>query len=274
MKARRAFSVSVIVLLLTTLLVSTVSAAASVTSGGMTLFYPNFPLSGPGAQSCAPWEEPALNSITITGIPNGANVAVVFAYSNPYSGAPTFMPVQNFSNVVGGTLVVPVSYPMDTTAWPVFNAATNERAIGVAAMVQVTSNGVVTKLNSKQWWVRCVPPKDFQGCTPGYWRQAHHFDSWVPTGYAPGDDFNTVFGVNASFNPRTLGDAIALGGGGEFALARHATAALLNAAHPDVNYAYTAAQVIAGVQNAYATGNFEPFKNALDFANNAGCPLN
>ena len=30
------------------------------------------------------------------------------------------------------------------------------------------------------------------GCTPGYWKQEQHFDSWVPTGYAPGDDFDTV----------------------------------------------------------------------------------
>ena len=49
---------------------------------------------------------------------------------------------------------------------------------------------------------------------------------------------------------------------------------MLNAASPDVNYFYTVAEVIAGVQNAYATGDFEPFKNQLDFANNAGCPLN
>jgi hypothetical protein len=69
-------------------------------------------------------------------------------------------------------------------------------------------------------------------------------------------------------------DAVWLGGGGENALARHAVAALLNAAHPDINYYYSVSQILAGVQAAYASGDFEPFKSALDFANNAGCPLN
>jgi hypothetical protein len=69
------------------------------------------------------------------------------------------------------------------------------------------------------------PPGGGQGCTPGYWRQSHHYDSWV--GYAPTNDFEAVFGVDASFDPHTLGDADALGGGGEHALARHSLAALL-----------------------------------------------
>ena len=43
--------------------------------------------------------------------------------------------------------------------------------------------------------------------------------------------------------------------------------------HPDVSYEYTVAEVLAGVQAAYASGDFEPFKDALDVANNAGCPL-
>jgi hypothetical protein len=41
-------------------------------------------------------------------------------------------------------------------------------------------------------------------------------------------------------------------------------AALLNAAHPNINYAYTVAQVIAMVQSAYATGNFEGVKDTLE----------
>ncbi len=32
-----------------------------------------------------------------------------------------------------------------------------------------------------------------EGCTPGYWKQDHHFDSWE--GYAPGDQLDGVFGV-------------------------------------------------------------------------------
>jgi len=41
-----------------------------------------------------------------------------------------------------------------------------------------------------------------QGCTPGYWKQPHHFGSWV--GYVPGDLFDAVFGVDGSGNPTLL----------------------------------------------------------------------
>ena len=115
------------------------------------------------------------------------------------------------------------------------------------------------------------PPTAFEGCTPGYWRQSQHFDSWV--GYTTSQLFGPVFSVTPGFSPSTLLNAVQLGGGGENALARHAVAAILNAANPDVNYAYSTAQIIAGVQNAYTTGDFETFKDLLDFANNAGCPL-
>jgi hypothetical protein len=109
-----------------------------------------------------------------------------------------------------------------------------------------------------------------EGCTPGYWKQRHHFDSWA--GYNPDDAYETVFGVNASFNKTILG-ALTQGGGGEKALGRHAVAALLNAANPDVSYAFTEAEVIAMVQKAYATGDFEGTKNALEAENEQGCPL-
>jgi hypothetical protein len=108
------------------------------------------------------------------------------------------------------------------------------------------------------------------GCTPGFWRQAHHYDSWV--GFSPGDDYETVFGVDAVFDA-TLGEAAWFGGGGEYALARHAVAALLNSTSPDVDYAFTTSQVIDLVQNAYATGDFEDAKDMLEDENEEGCPL-
>lgn len=118
------------------------------------------------------------------------------------------------------------------------------------------------------------PPPGGQGCTPGYWRQDHHYDSWQ--GYAPGNDFDTVFGVNF-FTPNiTLGTAVALGGGGVNALARHGVAALLNAASNGVSYKYTVAQVKAIVAGtgAYAGLSIEARKDLLAAANEAGCPLN
>jgi hypothetical protein len=92
--------------------------------------------------------------------------------------------------------------------------------------------------------------------------------------YLPTDDYDGAFGVIASFSPHTLLDAVWLGGGGESALARHAVAALLNTTSGEVDYAYSTSEVIAIVQNAYATGGFESAKNLLAAANNRTCPLN
>lgn len=123
------------------------------------------------------------------------------------------------------------------------------------------------------------PPPGGEGCTPGYWKQTQHFDSWVPTGYATGDLYNAKFGVSST-KGWTLLTALQAKGGGENALARHATAALLNAASPDVDYYYSVADVISLVQSAYAPGgDFESVKNLLAAQNEEeqnlyGCPLN
>ena len=106
-----------------------------------------------------------------------------------------------------------------------------------------------------------------EGLTPGYWKQTQHFDTWVATGYNPSDSFNTIFGVNDPDNP-TLLQALQTGGGGFDALGRHAVAALLNSAHPNIEYAYTTAQVIAKVQSAYANpSTVETIKDQLAVEN-------
>jgi len=115
--------------------------------------------------------------------------------------------------------------------------------------------------------VECVVD---EGCTPGFWRQTQHFVHWI--GYSPSDSYEAVFGVDATGTP-TLLDAVWAGGGGENALLRHSVAALLNASNPNVGYAYSTAQVIAIVQNAYATGDFTTAAGLLAAANEAGCPL-
>lgn len=116
------------------------------------------------------------------------------------------------------------------------------------------------------------PGNGTEGCTPGYWKQSHHFDSWV--GYMPGQSFETVFGVNVPGRDLTLLQALQQGGGGWKALGRHAVAALLNASNSSVDYEYTTAEVIAIVQDAFRTGDFEAAKNLLAEENEEGCPLN
>jgi hypothetical protein len=111
-------------------------------------------------------------------------------------------------------------------------------------------------------------PQVGQGCTPGYWKQTQHFWAW--TNYTQGDSFAAVFGVPYD---KTLLEALKTGGGQEKALGRHAVAGLLNAANPDVSYAFTEAEIIALVQDAWATGDFESAKNLLSFENEQGCPI-
>ena len=127
-------------------------------------------------------------------------------------------------------------------------------------------------------------PMPFQGCTPGYWRQSQHLDSWVVTGFAPNQTLESVFDVpnNFGLDNRTLREALNFSGGSGTTgaariLLRAAVAALLNSAHPDVNYPRTTAEVVADVNAALASGNRTTMLNLaseLDADNNFGCPLN
>ncbi len=108
-----------------------------------------------------------------------------------------------------------------------------------------------------------------EGCTPGYWKQPQHFDSWVT--YDQDDLFSDVFGVGPDI---TLLQALKTGGGGENALGRHAVAGLLDAASLDLDYMFTQAQVIQMVVDAYTTPDFEGIKSILEEENELICPLN
>ena len=127
-----------------------------------------------------------------------------------------------------------------------------------------------------------VEERGDQGCTPGYWKQPHHEDSWQ--GVDPGDSFNATFMTDLVFsatrcgssNP-TLAQALRCRGGGRNALARQATAAYLNALNDSVGYAYSADQVKAMVKEAADAGSKDAMtaaKSKLGAANEAGCPLN
>lgn len=118
-----------------------------------------------------------------------------------------------------------------------------------------------------------VPELD-QGCTPGYWKQPQHYDDW--TTYAKTDSYNTIFGVDATPycgdvdernavrklglavrecpSNMSLGEAIWMRGNadGLGQVIYQSTAALLNAANPDINYPLTIAEIIAKVQAAFA----------------------
>jgi hypothetical protein len=101
-----------------------------------------------------------------------------------------------------------------------------------------------------------------EGCTPGFWR--NHLTHWAATPYNPGMLVNDVFGCTLAPAGVTLGEAIdapqTYG-----VLVFHAIAALLNATHPDVDYAYDVSSILD-----YAC---DGDKDALADATEAGCTL-
>jgi hypothetical protein len=114
------------------------------------------------------------------------------------------------------------------------------------------------------------PPTGVAGCTPGFWRQPHHYQYWAAP-YTPTTAFGSVF--SNAFPGRNLGQIVQANGGGLNALGRHTVAALLNAASPEVEYGMTPAQVIEAFNAAYASGNYEAQKNVFEGYNERGCTV-
>lgn len=114
------------------------------------------------------------------------------------------------------------------------------------------------------------PPGGGQGCTPGYWKQSQHFDSWV--GYSPNQLFSSVF--EDAFPGMTLLQVLGQGGGGIKALGRHTVAALLNTANAGVDYDMNTQGVIDAFNAAVPGGDYEALKNIFAGFNEQGCSLN
>ncbi len=115
-------------------------------------------------------------------------------------------------------------------------------------------------------YVKPVEDMSLEGFTPGFWKQCQHLQYW--TGYKTTDSFEKVFGVNISCSNPTLLSALSTGGGGQQALMRQAVAALLNASNDNVNYLYSAQDVIQMVQQAFASGQYDQTTSLLETQNN------
>ena len=122
-----------------------------------------------------------------------------------------------------------------------------------------------------------------EGCTPGYWKQSQHFDSWKV--YSQSQTIGSVFTsakLLSTQSSKTLLDALQGGGGSGIAgaqttLLRAAVAALLNAASDDVDYTMSTEEIIAAVNAALDSNNRDTMlklAGELDADNNLGCPLN
>jgi hypothetical protein len=126
----------------------------------------------------------------------------------------------------------------------------------------------------------CTPVMGGEGCTPGFWKNwtgappGLQPNAWIATGYHWGDPFVSPGFVNA-FRDRTLLEVLDLNGGGKNALGRHAVAALLNAAHPDVAYDLTVAEVVDLFNDVVQNdGDVKALLSLFEDYNEQGCPLN
>ena len=163
-------------------------------------------------------------------------------------------PFQNTNGPDWDAVTFPVTVPSGVTS------------MDVQCLSEKAGSSQLTGQPASLAWVVAalsVPGERGEGCTPGYWK--NHLFAWDDTPYSTGDDFDTVFGTDLFDPDLTLGQAIKHGGGGEFRLGRHGTAALLSAAHPHVNYGLTVGEVIQAVQDGDA--------DLLEFHNEQDCPL-
>lgn len=110
-----------------------------------------------------------------------------------------------------------------------------------------------------------------EGCTPGYWKQEHHFDSW-PAGILPTDLFSAYF--EDAFPGKTLLEVLSAGGGQLIALGRHTVAALLNAASTGVDYDLSIQQVKDEFNAVFPSSSYNTQAGRFEGFNQAGCPLN
>ena len=124
-----------------------------------------------------------------------------------------------------------------------------------------------------------------EACSQGYWK--NHFNRWAPSGHAPSDSFVDTFGITdlssteipESFNVAiTLGEAITSTGGDFNQALLQGTAALLNAAHPTVDFPLTETEVKSIMQAAFAgLITFRHAVNGFNLGNAAerecGCPI-
>ncbi len=243
------------VVVLMTLLAPMSALAGTRVTGGYTLTFPDDML------TCKP-----LFAFTLAGASSTATVEFTLFDVNMTTSA--------FSAIGGGSLVYDAGSGLFTGSFATM-VGEGVHTFFAGFTVRDPDAGVPLKqVSTSKWEVTCEappPPTGGEGCTPGYWKQPQHLDSWM--GYAPSDLYNEVFGVNFK-SGLTLLQALGMNGGGANALARHSTAALLDARSTNVDYDFSVAQVIQAVQSAFATRNFEGVKNVFEFYNEQGCPLN
>lgn len=182
-----------------------------------------------------------------------------------------------------GSLLVGESLSIEHPAGNICDSYTGQYMNTASVSTSVPYNKEVYYAeDSDDAWVECGGNQaGGEGCTPGYWKQEQHFDSWtlpftIDTLFADVFDRDIVVrgeGKTLIPNP-TLLQALDANGGNVNAAARHAVAALLNAASGGVSYNMTVEGVIAAFQGAYPDGELDDVKDTFANFNEQGCPLN
>jgi hypothetical protein len=196
---------------------------------------------------------------------------------------PDLITITNNANVVNALDA------SDGNAWDTDRILINIPAGVAATTVEIVSAPGPQFSDSLLWEVGLlrVPltptPTLDEGCTPGFWK--NHRAAWAATGYSPSQTTVSVFSAASGFPSlasKTLLQSLQGGGGSGTVgaakiLLRAAVAALLNAAHPNLDYPRTPANVISAVNAALASNSRSTMltlATALDNDNQLGCRLN
>ena len=116
-----------------------------------------------------------------------------------------------------------------------------------------------------------------EGCTPGYWK--NHLDTNTRAQDLEGINLNEaildITGLNLGAPADlTIDQAVTLKGGGLNALYRALGAAVFNTYYGVDDLDYIEPSTLAGFVQLALDGDVEGAINAIDAANNLGCPLN
>lgn len=219
--------------------------------------------------------------ITITGFPANAYISSYQLADHEVAAPPIGEPDSRL--IVDGVNIAPAGQPQGQNTIITINT-TQVRLITGAGVTFILGNAPTQQGSEAIDNIRVCIREDLgdEGCTPGYWK--NHEDSWGPTGFTTGQTLESVFNVPDVYGVDnvTLLAALSFNGGPTATdaaklLLHHAVAAILNAAHPNVDYPQSAASIITAVNAALATGDRNTMlalKSTLDAQNNAGCPLN
>jgi hypothetical protein len=211
-----------------------------------------------------------VQSVTLTSLQPGEGW-LLLASSN---GGATYAPFAGSTGLSAGGAQEP-SFTINLPAGTNFLKISKDPAGGAGDNYLVQSVTTVSSLGN-------------QGCTPGYWKQSQHFDSW-PAAYSTGQAISTVFNVpgtytlnGAGLGTYTLLQGLSFQGGNDLSgkaqiLLRAAISAVLNSG--SVQYGMSLTDIVSSVNAALASGDATQIINlatTLDNLNNGlgGCPLN